>query len=320
MSRSTPSLSSADPPPPSHPERAPRAGLLAALWIPTDEEGRLMRRALARHLEWLKARGLHGILALGSTGEFARMTLDQRETVLAAIVELAAPLPVVANISSLRLDEVISLGQTARSLGAVGVALMPPGFFPLAQDDILEFFLRAAEHIDLPFYLYNYPEVTGNRIGPEILAEFADRARLVGIKQSGAELDYHDTLIALGREKNFPVFTAADPLLARYLDKGAAGCLGGLANFQPETMGEVYAACRAGRSDSAAEASARLARTGELLSPLLLPMNARAGMEARGLETGALKTVVSASTQKTYAGVVESLRQTFAEWGLAAPR
>lgn len=85
-------------------------------------------------------------------------------------------------------------------------------------------------------------------------------------------------------------------------------------------MGEVYAACRAGRSDPAAEASARLARVGELLSPLLLPMNARAGMEARGLETGALKTVVSASTQKTYAGVVESLRQTFAEWGLAAPR
>lgn len=297
-------------------DRAPREGLLAALWIPTDEQSLLLRPALGRHLDWLKARGLHGILALGSTGEFARMNLDQRETVLAAVVELAAPLPVIANISSLRLEDVVDLGQAAKSLGAVGVALMPPGFFPLAQEDILEFFLRAADRIDLPFYLYNYPEVTGNRIGLDVISEFADRAPMVGIKQSGAELAYHDDLIALGREKNFSVFTAADPLLARYLDKGAAGCLGGLANFLPEAMLEVFTACRAGHSETAAEASARLARVGDILSPLLLPMNARAGMEARGFETGALKTVVSAQTTARYQTIVQNLRHAFAEWQL----
>lgn len=301
----------------SHPlSNAPREGIFAALWIPTQEDGSLMRSALATHLHWLKKRGLHGVLALGSTGEFARMNLRQREEVLEAVIELAAPMPVIANISSIRLDEVISLGLSARRLGAVGVALMPPTFFPLPQQDILEFFLRAADQIDLPFYLYNYPEVTGNRIGLEVIEDFADRARMAGIKQSGGELNYHDALIQLGRKKDFSVFTAADPFLATYLDKGASGCLGGLANFVPEYMLEVFHACRTGQSAKAATTSAHLARLGDILDPLCLPMNVRSGMEARGFDPGALKTVVSPKTLMVYNGVLEKLRQEFTEWEL----
>ncbi len=56
-------------------QTAPRGGVLTALWLPTDADGRLMRAELARHLNWLKRAGIHGVLALGSTGEFARMTL-----------------------------------------------------------------------------------------------------------------------------------------------------------------------------------------------------------------------------------------------------
>lgn len=295
---------------------APRSGIHTALWIPTDESGNLKRQALATHLAWLKEKGIHGVLALGSTGEFARMNLRQREEVLAAVIEYSAPLPVIANLSSISLNEVISLGKAAQRLGAVGVALMPPPFFPLPQEDILEFFLRAADGIDLPFYLYNYPEVTGNRIGLEVIAAFADQAPMVGIKQSGGELSYHDDLIRLGREKDFAVFTAADPLLSVYLEKGASGCLGGVANFLPEYMVEVYDACRAGRAATAAEASARLFKAGEVLSPLCLPHNVRAAVEARGFDPGAFKTVVSATTLETYQQAVDQFRSLYAEWGL----
>lgn len=301
---------------PSYTSRAPREGIFAALWIPMSENGSLMRPLLSLHLNWLKTTGLHGVLALGSTGEFARLNLQQREEVLSAVIEMAAPLPVIANISSIRFQEVVSLGRAAKRMGAVGVALMPPSFFPLPQKDILEFLLRAADEIDLPFYLYNYPEVTGNRIGLEIISEFSERAQMAGIKQSGSELSYHDELIQLGRKKDFSVFTAADPLLATYLDKGADGCLGGLPNFVPEYMLKVFAACREGHSESVTIISCRLKRIGELLSSLCLPMNVRSGMEARGFNPGALKTIVSSDTLKIYARVRESLHQAFAEWEL----
>lgn len=301
-------------------ERAPRSGIHAALWIPTDETGALKRESLTRHLNWLKKKGIHGVLALGSTGEFARMDLRQREDILASVIELANPLPVIANISSIRLDETIALGQMAQRLGAVGVAVMPPCFFPLSQEDILEFFLRTAVAVDLPFYLYNYPEVTGNRIGLEVIASFADQARMVGIKQSGAELAYHRDLIGLGREKHFSVFTAADPKLEEFLKLGADGCLGGLANFVPEYMVEVYEACRAGKYGSIQEVSRRLARIGEILSPLSLPLNVRSGMEARGFDVGCFKSPVSGKTNGLYREVVASFENQFQAWGLEMVR
>ncbi len=193
---------------------------------------------------------------------------------------------------------------------------MPPPFFPVPQEDILEFFLRAADAVDLPFYLYNYPEVSGNRIGLEVISSFADQALMAGIKQSGGELAYHDDLIALGREKDFAVFTAADPMLATYLDKGAAGCLGGMANFLPEYMIEIYEACQAGRSITVTTTSARLQQAGETLNPLCLPHDARAAVEARGFDPGAFKTVVSAKTLAVYEKAVNQFRKLYADWGL----
>lgn len=296
---------------------APRSGIIAALWIPTDDAGRLRRDLLALHLDWLKEKGIHGVLALGSTGEFARMPLPRRQECLAAIAELAHPLPVVANLSSIRLDEVVALGKAARQMGVAGAALMPPPFFPLPQDDILEFFLRAADQIDLPVCLYNYPEVTGNRIGPEVITAFSERAPMFGIKQSGAETGYHRELIALGKERDFSVFTAADPHLEKYLGLGAAGCMGGVPNFAPEYMGGVYDGCRSGRREAIAEMSSRLERIGEMLAPLCLPHNVRSALEARGFDPGAFKTVLGPATLATYRDTVENFRRAFAGWGLA---
>ena len=152
---------------------APRQGVFAALWIPTDSRGRLMKRALAAHLAFLRKSGVHGVLALGSTGEFIRMNLAQRQAVLETVAEQAGSLQVIANISSIRVDEVIALGKVARRLRLPGVAIMPPTFFPVSQVDMLEFFLRAAEGVQLPVYLYNFPELTSNCIGLELLTQFA---------------------------------------------------------------------------------------------------------------------------------------------------
>lgn len=310
-----PALSSLSPSTPTH-FAAPRSGIHAALWIPTDERGELMTTALAKHLSWLKTKGIDGILALGSTGEFTRMDLTHREHVLAQVIELAAPLPVIANISSIRLDEVQSLGLAAQRLGAVGVALMPPSFFPLEQEDILEFFLRAAEAVPMPFYLYNYPEVLGNRIGLDIITRFSTKAPLIGIKQSGSELDYHKDLIRLGNEKNFSVFTAADPRLPEFLKMGAAGCIGGLANFVPEYMVQIYRALKKESGEDITSATQRILQVGETLRPLHLPLNVRSGLEARGFDPGAFKTAISASTRSQYQTVVDNFRHLFQSWQL----
>jgi dihydrodipicolinate synthase/N-acetylneuraminate lyase len=290
---------------------APRKGVLSALWIPLDSRGRLMKRALAAHIRWLKKCGVNGFLALGSTGEFPRMSLQQREEVLAAVIELAAPAPVIANLSSIRLDEVVQLGKTARRLGAAGAAIMPPSFFPVSQADMLAFFLQAADRVDLPFYLYNFPELTSNRIGIDTVAAFADRANMVGIKQSGGEFGYHPALIELGREKDFSVFSGADTRLPEVFGLGAAGCIGGLVNFVPEYMVEIFRICHEGAAGDATIPGDRMKEVGRIVDQLTFPLNVACGIAARGFDPGAPKTVVSKESARLARQIETEFRRYF---------
>lgn len=293
---------------------APRCGILAALWLPTDSEGRLLRAALSANLAMLKAHGIHGILALGSTGEFPHFDLEQRKAALATVAELAAPLPVIANISDIRPRAVAELGRFSRQLGLSGVAIMAPGFFPSSQPDLLAHFLHAAEHAALPTYLYNFPELTGTRIDAATVAAFAERAPMAGIKQSGGEFAYHRELIALGREKKFAVFSGADTRLPEVFALGADGCIGGLVNIAPDLMVHLYRVCREGAAGDTQPAFDRLAQIGACIDRLTFPLNVAAGMEARGLTTGAPKAMVSAASAALYRQIVTELRAYFQSW------
>src|SRR3954468_886266 len=105
------------------PSAAP-SGIYSAQWIPTDADGRVHRASLAAHIEFERRAGISGVLALGSTGEFPHFSVEERKTALATVAELAAPLPVLANISDIRPRAAIDLGRHAKTLGVAAVALM----------------------------------------------------------------------------------------------------------------------------------------------------------------------------------------------------
>lgn len=96
----------------------PPGGIFSAQWIPTDALGRVDRASLAAHIAFERRAGISGVLALGSTGEFPYFTADERKTVLATVAELAAPLPVFANISDIRPRAAIDLGLHLRRRSA----------------------------------------------------------------------------------------------------------------------------------------------------------------------------------------------------------
>ncbi|HEY0967829.1 MAG TPA: dihydrodipicolinate synthase family protein [Opitutaceae bacterium] len=297
----------------------PTKGILAALWLPTDSNRNLLKPELAQNIAFIKAHGAHGILALGSTGEFPHLDLEQRKAALQLVAELAAPLPVIANISDIRPHVVAELGRFAKRLGLPAVAIMAPGFFPSSQADLLEHFLNAADASGLPVFLYNFPELTGTRIDLATVAAFADRAPMAGIKQSGGEFGYHQALIDLGRQKKFVVFSGADTRLPEVFALGATGCIGGLVNIAPDLMVHLFRVCREGAPGEPQAAFERLQVIGRVIDRLPFPLNVAAGMEARGLAVGVPKALVSPQSRELYRGIVDELRPLFAAWGLASP-
>jgi len=255
-------------------------------------------------------------MVLGSTGEFLRLPLADRKRFLELVCAQSGALPLMVNISHVRPAAVAELGRHARETGAPSVSLLAPWFYPLSQADLAEFFARAGEAAGLPLFLYNFPERTGHRISLETIATVAGRVRLAGVKQSGAEFDYHRDLVALGREKNFVVWTGGECRLAEAMALGVTGCVSGLANAVPEMVREIYQAAKASDTERAGLATARIKRLVSLLAELLFPLDVAAAMAARGLPAGQPKQVESAATRACYQRVVENVRALYAEWGL----
>lgn len=271
---------------------------------------------MAQHIGWLRQRGVAGIVALGSTGEFPRFSVEQRKAIVRAVIRHADGLPVVVNVSDIQFEHAAALARFAAEEGAAGIAIMPPWFYPVSQADLLEFFLRVAAATSLPVLLYNFPELAGTRIDLETVEAFAERAPMHGIKQSGGEFGYHEALIELGRKKNYVVFSGADTRLAEVFGLGAAGCIGGMVNFVPEMMVEIYKLCQRGRQVEARPLTDRMKEAGAIIDQLTFPLNVAAGMEARGLTPGSPKTVVSAASAITYQKIVAQLRAKWTEWNL----
>jgi 4-hydroxy-tetrahydrodipicolinate synthase len=288
-------------------------GVFCALWTPTDAEGQLLESTLAANLEVLKRSRLQGLLALGSTGEFLHLDSAGRQRVMAQVAEWSGGLRLIANISDIRPTVVAELGRCARRLSAQAVSLLPPYFFPVAQADLVEFFVRGAEAAGLPLFLYNFPERTGNRIALESIAAVAERVPLAGVKQSGNEFSYHRELVALGREKGFVVLTGADTRLPEARAMGVSGCVSGLANAVPELVRDAWAGSQSESENAAAE---RLAELGQRIQTVRFPVDVAAAMEARGLGTGEFKSVLSESTRRAYRSLVSELRNLFRQWKL----
>lgn len=292
-------------------------GIYSAQWIPTDADGRVDRASLAAHLDFERRAGISGLLGLGSTGQFPHFALDERRTVLDIVAELAAPLPVIANVSDIRPRAAIELGRHARALGLPAIALMPPMFYPASPADMLAYFLHVADAVGMPVMLYNFPELAGKRIELATVAAFAEQAPMVAIKQSGGDFEYHRELIALGRERGFVVMSGADTRLPEAFALGAAGCIGGVVNIVPEPMVHIDRVFRQGEAGDATAAAATVREVGRILDRLTFPLNVAAGLEARGFEPGAPKSVVSAESRALYREIVAELGELLARSDLA---
>jgi len=297
----------------------PLEGIFSAQWNPFDPSGRIDRSSLESHIDFERRSGVRGILALGSTAGFPFLSPAERIEALGTLARLARGMTLIANVTDIRPKVAIEVGKAAQEFGFDAIALMPPVFYPVSQSDMLAYFLHVAGAVDLPVLLYNFPELTGKKIELETVAAFATRARMLGIKQSGAEFEYHVPLIRLAQEKGFVVATGSDLRLPEAFALGAKACIGGLVNIVPEFMVRLFDSRGRPLDTDSQLAFDRLRVVGSLIDQLTFPLNVAAGMEARGLVAGSQKTVVSDTTAAAYVRVVSELRARFAEWDLKPP-
>lgn len=164
-------------------------GILPALVTPFDAAGNTDFKTLERLVEHHLAKGVHGFVPMGSTGEYYAMSDAERWDVLRCVREVVGKrglLVAGANAGATR--DVIRHAEMAKKLGYDAILLPPPYYSLPAQDELLAHYQAVLDAVDVEIVLYNFPLRAGIEIGFEVLDALAGNPRVIAIKESSGNL------------------------------------------------------------------------------------------------------------------------------------
>ncbi len=183
----------------------------------------------------------NNILACGTNGDFTSLLYEEKIKVCETIIdEAAGKVRIFGNAGCPATYETIRLGKDMVKAGVDALSVIAPYFIACTQEGLYNHYSRLADEVEKPVYLYDIPARTQNHIEPITADRLADHGNIKGIKDSGGTKETLDAYIAIAKSgKDFDVFAGPDSLIYYALEKGAAGCVSGLANVAPETVGAI---------------------------------------------------------------------------------
>ena len=215
-------------------------GVLAALVTPMTAAEKVDLDTLAEMADHLVRQGLHGLVPLGSTGEFYALTAQERHDVLRVTLQAVdGRVPVVAGANAGSTREVVEYCRHAERMGAAGVMLAPPYYSRPTLDELFEHLRIVNNAIGIPIMLYNYPGRTGVDMTPDFIKRVAHLPRVRYVKESTGDMERITRLIRTCGDR-MGVFCGCDTLALECLMVGAIGWVGGVANVVPRSHARLY--------------------------------------------------------------------------------
>jgi dihydrodipicolinate synthase/N-acetylneuraminate lyase len=218
-------------------------GIIPPLATPLDSAGRLDRTALYRLVDHLLAGGVHGIFALGSTGEAVGLDRATRREILSLVCrQVGGRVPILAGITDASIGECRMLADFAAEAGASALVFAPFFFLPPSQDQFADFLERLIPSLPLPVFLYNIPSLTKVQYEVETVRRASTLPGFLGMKDSSGDMDY----FKLVREAipNAPLLCGPEELLVESMGIGGDGGICGGANLFPSLYVRLYHAVR----------------------------------------------------------------------------
>lgn len=211
-------------------------------------------RFLAEHCSWLLDNGCTGIVALGSLGEGATLSFDEKLEILRTCVKAVGERgPVVASISSLTTSEAVALAKAATDLGCDGLMVLPPYVYKGDWREMKTHVAAVFEATPLSCMLYNNPVAYGTDFLPEQIQELAlEYENFEAVKESSTDARRVSAIRALLNHR-LEISVGVDDAVLEAIGVGATGWVAGLANALPRESVELFNCGINGESDKAFE-------------------------------------------------------------------
>ena len=272
---------------------------------------------MRHHVAYLREYGCTGIIACGTNGEAASMSVSERQLVAETALSAAGDMPVVVGTGAAALPDAIALTRHAFAAGASAVLVMPPFYYKRPPETGLAAWYQRLCDAAVPPHgrvlLYHIPQTTAVPISDDLLRALlaSHRELIYGIKDSTGDP-------AQGRHlrEDFPTlayFAGNDHLVAEACAAGASGSITACANVFPDLVGAVQQAAWSGQEAAAQQERLSAARALFESFPLQ-PATKAALSDVAGLSPTAVRPPQAELTPSQRARLRRALLTSLSAW------
>ncbi|MDV6251501.1 4-hydroxy-tetrahydrodipicolinate synthase [Vibrio sp. EA2] len=284
------------------------SGSIVALITPFKADGEVDFDGLQNLVEYHIESGSDGIVAVGTTGESATLTIEEHVKVVNKAVEFAnGRIPVIAGTGANATHEAVTFSKLLADSGIAGFLSVTPYYNKPTQEGLYLHYKAISEASDVPLILYNVPGRTAVDMQPETVARLSKLDNIVGLKDATGDLDR----VAIHRElcgEDFILLSGDDATGLDFVKLGGNGVISVTNNIAAKDMADMFDLASEGKYEEAEAINQRLMTLHKNLFVEASPIPVKWAAEKLGLiDDGNLRLPLTTLSEKMQPIVEQAL-------------
>ena len=264
--------------------------------------------ALERLVEWHIDQQTHALVAVGTTGESATLSVDEHSRVIKFMVDISqGRIPVIAGTGANCTREAIELTEAAKKAGADACLLVTPYYNKPTQEGLYQHYKAIAEAADIDQILYNVPSRSACDMLPETALRLSEISNIVGIKEATGDLDRAAWLID-NSPKDFAIYSGDDHTARELMLLGGHGDISVTANVAPKEMSRMCEAAINGDAEQALDIDKQLLGLHDAMFVESNPIPVKWAVSQLGLINDAIRLPLTQLSKANQVKVLQALK------------
>jgi len=283
-------------------------GMATAMVTPMTSTG-VDWDTFARFIDFQLENGINALVAVGTTGESATLTPEERKEVIRFTVRrVNGRVPVIAGTGTNNTEHVLDFTRAACDDGADALLVVTPYYNKATQGGLIRHFSMVADVATKPVIMYNVPSRTGLNIRPETVQALAEHPNIVGLKEASGDMSQVVSIAARCAGK-LDIYSGEDALTVPMMSVGGMGCISVLSNVVPQMAVEMTDKFFAGDVTGAGKLQLQLLPLINALFSEVNPIPAKAAVAAMGFGQEHLRMPLTPMEPATRANLYEQMRK-----------
>ncbi len=283
-------------------------GIATAMVTPMTSTG-VDYDALARFIDFQLENGVNALVAVGTTGESATLTPDERNEVIRfTIRRVDGRVPVIAGTGTNNTEHVLDYTRSACDSGADALLVVTPYYNKATQKGLIAHYTAVADVATKPVIMYNVPSRTGCNMLPSTMEILSEHPNIAGVKEASGNMAQVVEILARCGDK-LDVISGEDGIAIPTLSVGGIGVISVVSNVAPREAVAMTDAFFRGDIAEAAAMQLKLLPLMQALFSEVNPIPAKAGISAMGFGTEHLRLPLTPMEPDTRAVLLNEMRK-----------